>query len=577
VFIIVLSAAVLLAIAALVWLGVRGALAANHLLAARSDAQQVVELVDDPAAAADAIAKVANETSAARELTSDPVWATAEFVPWLGPQLAAVSTMAEAADDVAGDALTPLTSVASTLTPAAMKPTDGRIELSTFVGVQDAAAQAAEGIGAAADSVDRINEVALLAPLRDVVDEVRGILNQARTGTDALARASVLLPAMLGADGPRDYLVLFQNNAEWRSLGGITGAQALVHTDGGAMQLVQQDYAQNFPRFDPPALELDPEVSAIYGQSPATWMHNVTQVPDFTVSGPLARAMWAQKHGAEVDGVIALDPVALSYLLEATGPLTLSTGDTLTSENAVPLLLNEVYFRYPDPKAQNAFFDEASRAVFEALSRGQADPAKLIAALGRAGDEHRLFLWSAHEDDQSVLADTTLAGALPHSDDLVSTFGAFVNDGTGSKMDYYQNLDTQVGWEQCSVDSSGRVIGTAVLSVTVSNNAPTSGLPDYITGGGAYGVSPGSAKTVGYLYLPEGFELADATISPESGFGGGMHDDRRVLSFDVTLAPGESLTATVKAKTTVPSGAELRVQATPTVNADVTPQVAQCL
>ena len=577
VFILVLSALILLAIAALVWLGVRGALAANHLLAARSDAQQVVELIDDPAAAAGAIAKVSHETSAARALTSDPVWATAELVPWLGPQLAAVSTMADAADAVASDALTPLTTVASTLTPAAMKPADGRIELSTFIGVQDAATAAADGIGAAADSVDHINEVALLAPLRDIVDEVRGILNQARTGTDALARASVLLPAMLGADGPRDYLVLFQNNAEWRSLGGITGAQALVHTDGGAMQLVQQDYAQNFPRFDPPALELDPEVTAIYGQSPATWMHNVTQIPDFTESGPLARAMWAQKHGTEVDGVLALDPVALSYLLDATGPLALSTGDTLTSENAVPLLLNEVYFRYPDPKAQNAFFDEASRAVFDALSRGQADPAKLVSALGRAGDEHRLFLWSSHEDDQSLLADTTLAGGLPHSDDLISTFGVFVNDGTGSKMDYYQTLDTQVEWEQCKSDAAGRITGTAVLSVTVTNNAPNSGLPDYITGGGAYGVSPGSAKTVGYLYLPEGFDLSAATISPESGFGGGVHEDRRVVSFDVTLAPGEKMTATVKATTATPRGGELHVQATPTVNADVTPQVAQCL
>lgn len=575
--VIALSALLLLSIAAVVWLGVRGAIAANHLLAARSEVQQVVELIDDPAAAAAGIAEVGQETAAARALTSDPVWQVAEKLPWIGPQLSAVSTMAAAADDVASSALTPLTEVAATLTPAAMKPADGRIELSTFVGVQDAATAAADGIAAAADSVDRINQVALLAPLRDVVDEVRGILNTARSGTDALARASVLLPAMLGAEGPRNYLILFQNNAEWRSLGGITGAQALVHTEGGGMQLVQQDYAQNFPQFDPPALELDPEVVAIYGQSPATWMHNVTQVPDFTVSGPLAQAMWAQKHGVEVDGVIAIDPVALSYLLEATGPLTLPSGDVLSSENAVLLLLNDVYFRYPDPVDQNTFFNEASRAVFDAIARGQVDASTLISALGHAGDERRLFLWSAHAEDQDVLADSTLAGALPPTDDLTSTFGVFVNDGTGSKMDFYQTLETQLAWGQCSVDAAGRASGTATLAVTIGNTAPASGLPDYITGGGAYGVPPGSAKTVGYLYLPEGFELTGAEITPESGFGGGFHDGRRVVSFETTLAPGESATVTITADTTAPTGAQLDAWVTPTVNTDVTPQVGACL
>ena len=41
----------------------------------------------------------------------------AETTPWLGPQLAAVSTVAAAADDVAANALTPLAEVASTLSP----------------------------------------------------------------------------------------------------------------------------------------------------------------------------------------------------------------------------------------------------------------------------------------------------------------------------------------------------------------------------------------------------------------------------------------------------------------------------
>ncbi|MGP2481120.1 DUF4012 domain-containing protein, partial [Listeria monocytogenes] len=88
-------------------------------------------------------------------------------------------------------------------------------------------------------------------------------------------------------------------------------------------------------------------------------IQDVTQVPDFAVGAPLAREMWRRQTGTAVDGVIAVDAVALSSLLEATGPVTLPTGDVLTSADAVPLLLDEVYRRYPDPKSHDVFFQSA--------------------------------------------------------------------------------------------------------------------------------------------------------------------------------------------------------------------------
>ena len=183
---------------------------------------------------------------------------------------------------------------------------------------------------------------------------------------------------MLGADGPRDYLVLFQNNAEWRSLGGIPGAMALLHTDDGAMTprragVVGGLSASTTSRCCRSATRSRRSTAS----APGKWIQNVTQVPDFAVSGALAREMWAREHGGQqVDGVIALDPVALSYLLEATGPVTLPTGDVLTSENAVPLLLNEVYQRYEDPADQDAFFAAAAATVFDALAQRQRRPGR---------------------------------------------------------------------------------------------------------------------------------------------------------------------------------------------------------
>ncbi|WP_435526789.1 DUF4012 domain-containing protein [Microbacterium aurantiacum] len=576
VFVIVLAVLVGLTVLAAAWIGIRGALAYGHLRDAQTAAVAARASLADPATAADAIAEISAETAAANRLTSDPVWRAAEGVAWIGPQLRAVSTVAASLDDVAGSALAPLVDVASSFSVDSLAPVDGRIDLAAFTALEEPAAAGAAGVRDASAALDGLDRPALLAPLRDAVDEVSDLLDEVQVGAGALARATALIPGMLGADGPRNYLILFQNNAEWRSLGGIPGAVALLSTDDGRMSLAAQESSGDFPTYDTSVLPLGPEVQGIYGERPGRWIQNVTQVPDFPLAAQLAQEMWAREHdGQRVDGVIAMDPVALSYLLEATGPVELPTGDVLTSENAVPLLLNEVYLRYENPSDQDDFFALAAASVFDALSAGGFSPADLVSALARAGDERRLLLWSAHEDDQTLLADTTLAGGLPRTDADVARFGVYLNDGTGSKMTYYAGADTTVAWTSCMAGPRG-VTGQAELTVTVRNDAPADAatLPGYITGGGSFGITPGVARTVGYLYLPTGFALADATMSDGSGFGGGVHDGRRVLTFSVDLAPGETATATVRVDTAEPSASVLEVVQTPGVTASAVPTAA---
>ncbi|WP_375385834.1 DUF4012 domain-containing protein [uncultured Microbacterium sp.] len=563
----VLGGLLIVCLVMLAWVGIRGALAYTHLRAAQDATTDIRADLGNPETAATAIADLSADTSAAHSLTSDPIWRLVEGAPWIGPQLAAFSTVAATLDDVVGTSLAPLAEVASTFSADSIRPQGGRIDLSSFVTIQDAATTGAEGVTAAAASIRAIDTTPLVAPLRSSVDQISALLDEAATGTDALARATALLPSMLGGSGPRNYLVLFQNNAELRSLGGIPGAMALIHTDGGAMTLSQQASTADFSPYAESVLPLPPEVVAIYGQRPGRYVQNVTQVPDFTISATLAQTMWAREFGQQVDGVLSLDPVALSYLLKATGPVTLPTGDVLTSDNAVSLLLNEVYLRYSDPAQQDEFFAAAASSVFTALSQGGADPVALLSALTRAGAEHRLLLWSAHPDEQARIAETTLAGALPVTDDQTATFGAFLNDGTGSKMDYYAKVDTNIAWDSCTLDAGGLATGKATLTLTIANAVPAdaSSLPEYITGGGHFGVPVGTARTVGYLYLPEGFILTASSLSTGGAFGSATHDGRQVLTFSVDLTPGATATATVSAQTTMAGAPRLTAEVTPGV------------
>lgn len=564
-----LVAVLAVAVAAAAWIGVRGFLAYGHLRSAQDASGSLVAALSDPDVASTRIASIAADTHAAHELTSDPVWTLAQGLPWVGPQLAAVGTIAAALDDVATSGLDPLAEVASEFSIDSLRPTDGAIDIAALSALAPAAQAGAEGVVRAADAVDAIDDSALVGALRAPVQDVRTLLSEARVGADALARASTLMPAMLGADGPRNYLVVFQNNAEWRSLGGIVGAMAVVSTDGGRMSLSAQASSSDFERFADPVIPLADDVQKIYDSRPARYIQNATQVPDYPVAAQIAKEMWARQFGTQVDGVIALDPVALSYLLDATGPVTLPTGDVLTSENAVSLLLNEVYLRYQRPAEQDAFFQGAAAAVFDALASGGADPLALIEGLTRAGDEDRLLLWNARPEDQAVLDGTTLQGQLPVTDDVHTTFGVYLNDGTGSKMDYYQSVRSGAAW--CG-DSQ------ALLEFRVRSDAPAdaASLPDYVTGGGAYGLPPGRTRTVVWIYLPLGSDWAGWTADR----GGqvvraGTDGAYEVLSWTTELAPGEEATVTVRADT--PRTPDVGVRITPTVNTvETIPVAANC-
>ena len=573
----VLGAFLLLGVAGVAWIGIRGALAYGHVADAQRAAENLAGSLTDPAAAAEAVPGMTADTSAARALTSDPVWNAAEHLPWVGPQLSATATVIAAVDDVAATALEPLAQAASGFSLDTLRPQGGAFDVAAIASLTDVATTATDSLAAASASVDAIDTTQLLPALAAPVTEVSDLLTNGLTAADALRRTAQLLPLALGGEGPRNYLVMFQNNAEWRSLGGIVGAMAMIHTDGGRMDLVDQGSSSDFTRYPDPVLPLSDEVLGIFVDKPGVYIQNVTQIPDYTVDGPLAREMWLRETGVAVDGVLALDPVTLSYLLEATGPITLPTGEQLTSENAIPLLLNDVYLRYPEPRDQDAFFAATAAVVFQTIADGAADPATLIQALARAGSERRLFMWSADPAEQAILDGTTIQGGLSVTDDTRTQFGVYLNDGTGSKMDYYTEATASVGWCAASTAFTEnlrpgeylREDPLATVSVTLQSTAPAdaaTSLPEYITGGGSHGVPPGVTRTIAYLYLPTGSEVVSSVAGDDKAatvFGTGTHDGRDVLIWETNLTPGEAATATIQVRT--PQTPVLETLMTPTI------------
>jgi hypothetical protein len=552
------------------WIGVRGVLAQRALSAAIPAAGQVKAALGsgDLAAAERAAETLSAHTHEAAALTSDPVWLAGEAVPWIGPNLTAVRTAAAASDTVASRVVRPLVAAGRGVDLRTLAVTDGRIDLAPVVAAQPAVAKARTAFTSARTSVAAIRTGALVAPVASGVAQLREVLDGAAPQVDAIGDTVRLLPAMLGVDGPRDYVLAAQNPAELRATGGLIGAVALVRADRGAITLVRQEAGTSIGPWTESVVPVPSATQGLYGPLVGRFLQDANLTPDFPQAAATAATMWTTTYGGRVDGVVAIDPVTLSALLTATGPVPLPTGDVLTSSNAVKLLLSDVYQRYSRPADQDAFFATAASAVFERVASGQADARKLVAALAAAGQSRRVLIWSAHPDDQSVLARTSLAGALPSTGAAAAQLGVYFNDATGAKMDYYLGTSVAAGTAVCRAD--GRP--SAVVRVTLTNRAPAdaaTALPGYVTGGGAFGVAPGSISTRVAVYGPAGGLLA-ATQSDGADLAtiSGVDRERPVSLFTVELAPGRSRTVTVQFLGRGAAHEKLQVATTPTLPGD---------
>ncbi len=496
-------------------------------------------------------------------------------MPWVGPQLQAVGGVAAAGDELLRQGLLPLMTAVQDTSIDAIKPVDGRIDTAALSALVGPAEQAAQRAANASATMNAVNNEALIGAVSSSVDRATEVFAESASALGALSRATQLLPDIMGQNGPRTYLVLVQNNAELRSLGGIAGSSILLRTDDGAISLDATRSGTSLSQgLGSPVVDLPDDIENLYGTRPARYFQNLTQIPDFTIDGPLAREMYKVKTGIEVDGVFTIDPVVLSYLLRATGPVTLPDGQVLTSDNAVSALLSEAYAKY-SPSEQDTFFAQAAGTIFSSFLQGHASTFELLSALSTAVGERRILAWSADPAEQSLLAGSPIAGELPSTDDSTARFGVYLNDGAGSKMSYYVKPDVSVSWSGCAPPGRGSM-RQLTLTLRLTNTAPAdaaTSLPRYVTGGGAHGVAPGTAAVVGNIYLPQGSQLVSAQATNGGSFTPATLEGREVLTYGLNLTPQSEETVTVVVETGS-SARDAEAIVTPTADSSIDPIVA---
>jgi hypothetical protein len=161
-----------------------------------------------------------------------------------------------------------------------------------------------------------------------VKEKVRKAKELVEMGANFVENGKPLLevaPYILGVDGPRTYLVLFQNDKELRPTGGFMTAYSIAKVEKGKFEPVSSSDIYNLddsyrPRITAP----DPLIDYLKGPyvlSKKYRLRDLNWQPDFSESMKVFSSEAETVGIDDIDGIIAVDTQLLVYLLEALGPI----------------------------------------------------------------------------------------------------------------------------------------------------------------------------------------------------------------------------------------------------------------
>nr|WP_236779017.1 DUF4012 domain-containing protein [Agromyces seonyuensis] len=347
---------------------------------------------------------------------------------------------------------------------------------------------------------------------------------------------------MLGSDGPRSILLVFLNEAELRPAGGLAGAFSLLRVEDGALRVDTQASAADFEYRSPPPAEIPASTTELWGESTMGFIQNVSYAGQAEVSGELVSAWWSERYGEAPDTVLFVDTGVVRGLLGAIGAVDVPGYGSIDADNAVDALLIDPYFAFETDPEQNAYFAAATNAVFLALLTRDPDPRALLDTLAQSVREGRISAWSAHDAEQSVLAESLLGGPTARlSDAGDGAFGVWFGDATGAKLDTFLGVSLGAATSVCRTDG----LPETVVEVTLTSEVPADVLefPLRYLGEGLSGVPLGWIATDVAVAAPPGSFYGAVELDGSDAVVKQVEDAGFPTSLaHVQLAPGEQAT-----------------------------------
>jgi hypothetical protein len=441
----------------------------------------------------------------------DLAWARGgELVPGVAQQVRAMRAAAAIGVDLARTAYV----TAENGNVDALRVSDGTFPVKALENLEPVFASDVASLQSALRQTGPFHSPWLVSPLKAKLNsEVRKLVRAEHDATTALL-ATRAVPGMLGADGPRRYLVLFENPAESRASGGVIGDFAEVTAVDGKLSLVRVGGVGELNSSGDPAgkrLIGPADYLARYSQfEPEDNWENVPMSPDFPSVAEVAANLYPESGGTKVDGVISLDPVAMADFLAATGPITAPQWPgPVDADNAVAILAHDEFIQFgADNSLRIEFVQALVKSLWHDLVTRKLPPLPTLANdLLPALRGGHLLLYSETPQAERFFEEVHVAGSMPpvRGDFL----GVVTQNAVGNKIDWY--LRRSIDYRAVLHRTTDEI--TAVLTLKLHNLSPTSGLPSLIID-----PEPGTAAT-----LPGESELYVSVYSPWEADGSSLN------------------------------------------------------
>lgn len=433
-------------------------------------------------------------------------------IPFIGRTPDALRRLTEIGSDVSSaglDVTNGITQLPDGL--ESLAPQRGRISLSAFAALQPS-------IGSALVSMEHANELAkgisssfVLGSISDAGQDVRARLSDAVPlvrATDELLRG---VPTFAGEGERRKYFVAAQNPAEARGTGGLIGEFSVLTIDDGKLSLARFRDIRVLTKPAGMALQAPPDLADLYGPAVSSEWTATNMMPDVPTAAAVLERLWAASKPSRLDGVIYIDPGALPFLLDASGPVVSKELDTtLTSDNVVEFTTNTAYTTFSaarSPERKAALGVAALQIWRQFLNTAPADQA--LPSLVSAAASGHIMMQATDPSLQHAFRTAGISGEFRYSGgDFV---GTSVNNAVGNKLDYYMRRSMTY---DVTLQPGGSA--TAETTVTFTNTAPKGRKPNPVTAPYPYasqtrGLATGENYSLVTQYFPPGTVLGEVT------------------------------------------------------------------
>ena len=370
--------------------------------------------------------------------------------------------------------------------------------------------EAVDEVASMTDDIDVLVDDAR-ALLADDSDVTFGRLEQAVERADArmdaieriaedAASMARLLPSFVGADEPRRYLLAFQSPSEARGGGGLIGVYGLLAAIDGRISLDEVGPIEDLgPRVERP-VDAPRAFAATYG--PLSGLNDWRQAnlsPNFPDTSEVLLDLFEQVRGERLDGVVAMDPIALGELTRGTGPIAAEGWPReVTPTSARRMLLFDVYRRFVhEERKQNAYLRALVDELWSHLEMGDVDAAGIFQGFQGASSKHHIKIYAADPADQALLTDLGLTADPETVDGPLQL--AFNNNNSGNKLDFFLRRSQTISIQ---LDAAGTARVATTMELT--NDLPRHGRRAVVRAGVRTGLAFGRSRMSMHFLLPQG-------------------------------------------------------------------------